>query len=1507
MCGIVAYFGGAGNNLTRLLTGMSAIIYRAPDSTGIGLFGDDREPIRLRKSLGSVVQLLDALRTDTVYSRREAMLLRALGLAMDGDDVARQQRCLLGFEGFDSPPDGFQPDPPDFDELVDLESEPAARLVPGSIGRLAQHPGYRIRSRRDLSTLIGSLITAYDLSPLAIQTLVRGALAETVCRRRQQGAVVASDADILSAFDEVFEATHAGARIQRLRHRPPDQMPKPPNALKELWQCLVETTVRIPEDYDRDGVGCLFRLLDGALLSRLAGDPALVEALDRSLDALWPSSDGAQPVDWRTLYAVEKSLNVYGWAGAAALSLLREGHFSSFPGADSKIEVPPTAPIFVQGGTDPQLLRFLATPIIAHGRWAMQSAVTVENAHPFMDARRQRAIALNGQFDSRVEARLRDFLETVGNYRLRSENSAEYAALLWGHFYDELRYEQRRSDRVHQQVEQDMADISICSQSIDFNVYHRVRNRTPIALDQMAFVAAARQIVQNGGQIAIAGISLISPRCLFVASHNRPVFVVRRLENDDFMVVSDINAALGLFPQQLIEETIQALDKRHQRSVTTVSEDNGQRADPKRLRSAKEAIRRERDRLLDRFAVEVFPLDGEEIVARIETEVSEGRVRRKVTVSDFDGNAMPDLESFETRLDPVTVRKDVNRSFHESHLREVPERFRYILDAYYPAAFRGGPTIDLNSRRLRRRFGRRLEGLRRLVLVGTGSAYHMAVIARTFLSNLLPETAIDVVRPAEVTDPRRQILSEQDLVVMASWSSTTAEMVQLAHQLVGDGILLMGVTEKGFADMALAARKSVGVMPVFSGEEVTISGIKSTLCMLLCLEILGTWICAEKEMSDRLGPVFRRLDSLADRIDQLNGDQGVAASCREIAAPIAAADAIAVVGAPANAGIGKEIALKLEEAAWYTVSRWYGFDDILASDPRQWSGNRFVIVHATNRAHIDTALAVVEKLADAGLNVGVVTCPNRHQDRFDQLTGNRSMVLPCHGDGSEPYLDLVFAYQLALQVGFAAGHGVGVGPRNRTKSSTVTRSRPKAVLSPTAELRRLAMTVPTVTDTLKETEDSQISLWEDRFEGAADAKIFAGFRQLADCLRQDDPLAALADRDDESIDQLGRYLFDERSEVSRMVMASLDADAQGVAKDVSAIWRRLVQLPIRELPTGEYPCHMAEDTLLMVLSAATDTAIPSGEIQQPDAESKVAWIGPELPFRLTGIDAPAGRFVLQMFGRDCFPSRLYAGLHLLLAEAWSRHEQKKGATVRRHIAAAADVLFAVLNDARLFDEIRDVAKANANYRTGFFISPSTMGGRFWEKQFDRCGGPMMVHHLPGHSAHGPIVTIDGNAGEKYITLTRRAAMVDRFGEREVAKWESLFLSDMSVDRFLADLPDLSARRPKAPFFADNQWHLPVLLPDYDTRRDNLIVLDMTGERDLPVMLDELSLVGSRLPRLVILTQEGRIREIGEKTLLAFPVSNLVVLPAVDGRPISDLHLPLVLLAIGAALAVAWYV
>jgi glucosamine 6-phosphate synthetase-like amidotransferase/phosphosugar isomerase protein len=1503
MCGIVGYFGGAVNNLTRLLTAMSAIIYRAPDSTGIGFFGDDREPIRLRKSLGTVVQLIDVLRTEGVYCCAESLLHRVAAGDIKGKDEQYRQQALLDLEGFEPRPPASQEHRPTFDDLVNLQAEEAVCLTPGCAGKDLFQAQHRIRSRKDLAALIQSWIAAYDLSPLTIHTLMRSALAETAERRRRDAALTTSNEEILAAFDDLFETTREGTGIRRLRRRAAGQIPRTPRTQKQLWLCLIDTTFHIPADFNRDGVCCLFRLLDAALLSRLPAEPGLAEALDQKLDVMWPRSRRPQPTDWRTLYAAEKGLNVYGRAAAAALAHLQHEVFSPAVTADMARHTLTSMTPIVPGRTDPLLLRYLATPIIAHGRWAMQSAVTKANAHPFMDARRQRALALNGQFDSRIEARLHTFLTSVGGYRLRSDNSAEYVAWLWSHFFDQLRAEQRRSDLVRRQVEKEMADIAICSQSIDFNVYHRVRGLAPAEIDRIAFVSAVRQIVQNGGQIAVIGISLVSPRRVYVASHNRPVFIVRRVENDDFMVVSDINAAMGLFPQALIERTINALNALKQRQAGAAAQLAMQGADREALRAGTAAFALEHEALLAPFTVEVYPLDGEEIFAQIETGLEGGNVRRTVSIGDFSGNALAaEVEPFKTQLDPVTVRKDIDISFHESHLREVPDRFRYILNVYTTDAG-GMPSIDLRTRVLHSRFGRRLEGLRRLILVGAGSAFHMAVIARGFLAELMPELAVDAARPDDIEDPKRRIVTQQDLVIMLSWSSTTAEMVQLAHRLLGADTLMIAITEKSFADMALAARKSAGVMPVYSGEEVTIAGIKSTLCMLLCLHLLSTWICREKGMPKRLKREFGHLTDLADRIERLNDDADVVAFSQQTAAAMAGADAVMVATAPEISGIGREIALKLEEAGWYAVGKWYGFDDILAADPCHWSPGRFAIVHATRRAHIDAAMAVMQKLAEAGIGFAVVTCPNRHRRRIDQLSGGRCLVLPWTDDGSQPYIDLAFYYRLALDLGYACGHGNGTGPRNRTKSSTVARSRPKTLPTPAAELKRLSAAAPISVE--HDPAQLEPSAWEQRLNPPEALKFLAHLRWLADQLQRDDPPAGLGIREGTGTRRLGEMIFDAHSEINDLTIAPCDAAAGAVVEDAAAVWRRLIDLPLRVLPVGEWPRRVSDGTLVLMVATQTDRGADGRDLPAMADSRKTAWLGPQPPAGWEADKATAGRFILPGADGKCSPALLYAGLNWLFADAWCHAAPEKAAIVRRHIAAGADAVAAVLNDIRLLDGLQAVGAASAGYRSAFFISPLVGSGKVWERQFDRAGRLTLVHHGPGHCSHGPIVTIDGKADEKYVSLAARAEMLAHYGESDVARWERDYLEGDTIDAFLKRAPAGPLMRPRAPFYADNRWYLPELQPDYDPRHDNLIILDMTAERDLPRMLDELSLLGSRLPRLVVITQQARIREAGRKTLFSFPISELLVLPAPHDAPIADMHLPYVLDAIGATLAAAW--
>jgi hypothetical protein len=111
-----------------------------PACTGIGLFGDDREPIRLRKSLGSVVQLIDAILTDAVYPCPEALINQALMPEVGEHDLARLQQRLLAFEGFDPQPDASQPEIPDFDALLNLKPEHPVRLVPGFAGKALFQP-----------------------------------------------------------------------------------------------------------------------------------------------------------------------------------------------------------------------------------------------------------------------------------------------------------------------------------------------------------------------------------------------------------------------------------------------------------------------------------------------------------------------------------------------------------------------------------------------------------------------------------------------------------------------------------------------------------------------------------------------------------------------------------------------------------------------------------------------------------------------------------------------------------------------------------------------------------------------------------------------------------------------------------------------------------------------------------------------------------------------------------------------------------------------------------------------------------------------------------------------------------------------------------------------------------------------------------------------------------------------------------------------------------------------
>ena len=1499
MCGIVAYFGGAGNNLTRVLAGMSAIIYRAPDSTGVGVFGDDGEPIRTRKSLGSVISLIEVIHNNAVYPNPESQLLSFLTTETHNADLIEQQRRILKFEGL--PLDIFESvhqgkvSYPKFDELVEMNIENPIRLTPGWPGRPTPNPTFLIRSKTDLITVIQELITDYDLSPVVIQTMIQNALSETISRKKAEETLQIDASDIFKTFDRLFDRTLDGERISRVKRLENGQLPISLYAQKYLWRYLKESPIEIPSDYDRDGVRCTFRLLDAALVSRLSHRPDLRETLQEILEIHWPEVRRIGSIEWRSLYGAEKAANVFGWAAATALTCLqREELLHVLLGTLSTNDIM-NEPSIVPGQTDPICLRYFTPPILAHGRWAIQSPVTVQNAHPFLDEKRQRTIAVNGQFDGQVEEKLRDFLQRVGKFSFRSENSAEYVALLWGYYFEILNGEKIRYENIRSQVEAGLEDLSIGSQAIDYQFFHQVKDSSLEDLDERAFIEAVKRISQNGGQVAATGTSLYSPHRLYVASHNRPVFVVHRLDNDDFMVVSDINAALGLFPQKLIYSKmleLMALRKGHDSIFANLKKKGAVKSE---IRAHKKTQHEEEEKLLEIFKVAVYPLDGEEIVAKVETVIEKNGLTRRVVISDFEGRPLPDIEPITSFLTPEMVRKDLNRSFHETHLHEIPDRMSEIL-RFFEQKDGALPAFDLRTSLFRRRFGRNFSSLKRLVLAGTGSAYNMAIIAKNFIHALIPEMDVLVLSPGEFEDLSNVIAPEKDLVILLSWSSTTADMVQMAKRLLSMKAVMVGITEKLFADMSLWVKKSAGVIPIMSGEEVTVPGIKSTICMLFCLELFCLWIALQKGKGDDALSFLHKLEQLPDEISKLLADESMDGFSRTLASRHEGTRASIIVDALNSTGEGREIALKLEESSWSAIGKAYDYQDVLNLDLKENLKRSLVLVNATRQSRLHEAIQVMEKLYRTGVEFAVVSCPNRNQELIETYSNRQCVFLPRLEDSIQPFVDLIFYYRLSFYYGAAHGRDLGEPPRNRVKSLTASRYLPDSGPSAARELFRMKdMNRLKTVDTDIRTKLERQSRWEQEASTDPAKTYYRELRRLALILDDVEAFYKLFTFDPGDLGRLGNAVFTDRSDIEEIVIVPMDRDADAAARNSSGHWSRLLGFSVRVVSPEEPLSHFSEETLV-ILAAAQSPKEGAVDDRLRSLSCPFVWFGVNSDFHENYPKSSAiGCFQMKQGFEHCRCDILYAGINLLFIAAWDQIAPEKAGTVASHFKMSTNLIQAVLNDNSLKVAARDAIDANKMYDTAFFIGPPSGTGLVWTDRFDQAGKVLMAHHSFGESAHGPLVTVDPRVDEKFVKLIERYEMVSIYGENQVEEWERTYLNGNSIDDFLLSPPIDPSHRLKTPFFAKESWYLPVLRPEYDTTNDNLIIMDATSERYFDHAIDELSTFGCRHARIIVITQEAFQNSPEKKALYKYPIGNLILIPCFmrekDNLPISDFLLP----------------
>ena len=1503
MCGVVTYFGNSPDPISRIVTGMSAIIYRAPDSTGIGTFGSLSESMIMRKTLGSVSGMIPVLLKSPCFTNPDKAVFSLFSEALM-TTLEMQKRLIdyehLSTEIYTSLVNG-ELLYPTMHEMVTGNCDVRVNISPGYAGRPHPLPEYKLRNNKEFRELIRTLALDYNLSSVAIKALVREQLEQNMVILEQihGESWKVSRGDIFNAFDYLFQKLYEELRPQKVIRQSFKRVYINHNSRKYLWEVLPLCSIKIPNDFDADGIQFLFRLIDTALVCRISNFPLIAEALQEMLDQTSLTLGITTRYDWKTLYAAEKALNVYGRAAGTAFEWLQRNEWLPALSASSDGNISHSVSISF-GSTEPETLGFFSQPVIAHGRWALQSSVTVRNAHPFMDETGTRLTALNGQFAGDVEDQMKKFLSEVAGFSFKTENSGEYLSLFWAYYFETLKSEKKKFQEIQTQVALELENLGAGNNTINYRLFKQLQGKTEQEIDELAFIQAVRQFTRKGGQIAATGISLNSPRTLYAASCNRPLFIIRRVDTDDYMIVSDVNAAMGLFSQLEIAQVSREYELLVEKRDKEVAKLEGSPLLKKELEGIIARYNMRIDHVLASFRVEMHALDGGEIFAKIFTDFNNGIPCRRVKISDFQGNLLHDLEPEIFNLTPPHVHKDLDKSFFESHLEEVPGLMETMINAVLDRKDSLNP-IMVNTAVLQRRFGKHLSGMKRIVLTGMGSSYNTCMYVAGFFRQILPGIQVVCLKPVDIEILSSVIMPQSDLVLMVSWSGTTADMVDLAKKLHEINAISVGVTEKIIGDLALITRKSGGIIHAMSGEEVTVPAVKSTFCLLLVLDLFMLWmkwhfLDREQEFS-----ITVSIRQIPDMLRQVLSDKKIIKAVEALSFSKAGKELFLIVDDLHAPATGHEARLKMEEMTWSLKTRLVDYGELPLSLIHKNKDNLFILLNATSRPRIEAAMKVMEKLGSEGINFVVVTWNGSLKDHIVKLC-DAVIIIPKIHDCFQPFIDLFFYYHLAFHFGRARGGIDDDFPRNRAKSVTTSRSVLPPQFSPRSELfniqHRTGLAFKDSGDML---DLNAPTAWEAfPFDGDA-MKIFRQMRKLAECLDHDDPLSMLLKFDMEDLSVFASTLFD-RQNPKELFFLPLDLDAKGSIQQAMVRLRRILPCRMRMLQPGESHASIPEESVVMMISSKRDVIVP--EQWAACEHIKLLWVGfmTDTPQNLFSF----GKYIYRFDNAPGNDSFLYAGIMLLLIRAWSLSEPQKAEILMNHFKLSPGAILSILNDRHLAEDISDVMERNRLYKSLLLLTSPDGSGIPFVRSFDKMGTKVARWESFGNGAHGSLVTVDNRVASKYVLLETRGRMHEIYGVDVVEKWEHKYLQGMSVDQFLSVLPGDMSERVDKPFFSEGEWYLPRLRPDYEVFQDNLIILDATNELYLDQAIDDLTVFGCRQARMIVLTQEAFHNMPEKRALHKFPLSGMISLSAMKGNkqpiPFSDYHMPFALTLLGAAMA-----
>ncbi len=397
----------------------------------------------------------------------------------------------------------------------------------------------------------------------------------------------------------------------------------------------------------------------------------------------------------------------------------------------------------------------------------------------------------------------------------------------------------------------------------------------------------------------------------------------------------------------------------------------------------------------------------------------------EIVCMDADSIHFYNVDQEEIEKEITTINWDAEAAekggYEHFMLKEIYEQPKAVQDTISPRIKDGEivlEELEMSEEEIRQ--------IRRIYMIGCGSAYHVCVSARYVLEALtrIP-VEVDLASEFRYRDP---ILEEDSLVIVISQSGETADTIAALKEAKSRGARVLGIVNVVGSSIA---READNVLYTWAGPEISVATTKAYSTQLAACYLISIYFAKIRQTinEEKYHALVAELKKLPEKIQRILGDKE---RVQWFANKFASSKDIFFIGRGLDYGISLEGSLKLKEIS-YIHSEAYAAGELKHGTISLIEKGILVIGIATQPDLYEKMISNMVEVKSRGAYLMGLTCYGNYSM---EDTANFTVYVPKTEKYFTNSLAVIPLQLFAYYVAIARGLDVDK-PRNLAKSVTV--------------------------------------------------------------------------------------------------------------------------------------------------------------------------------------------------------------------------------------------------------------------------------------------------------------------------------------------------------------------------------------------------------------------------------------------------------------------------------------